>query len=1539
MQKTKSQLILKVLSLFFFSFNAYSQVNTGFTPGVTQSSYFITEGDDITDVLINFEGRNLETSAITGIVTMELTHSPEITYNDLSSTVAAGWSCSSGTPGTVCSTSGGMPASSSVFFTLAFNIGSTTPALTYFIDGLFIQNQSTEFDTDNNMISTGINVEAALIVDLQFSPLVTASSITIDSRDLTPQVIDYQVVNLGEDSFNGADVYFDYDFFSFTATVTSMPAGWSCNPVFTGSILCNTTDTFMNGDIANFQVDLVASGSNGPALAGDHPQAIIGEVLEGEGAPPMQNKGLFVTGPSLVATDVTINGDPDVVIDMQPVSGLLPGPKGGFVAIKDSIVTYKILANAINVPILEKQKNGFSGIKSDAAGVVITQTLPAAVTFSRFSEVFGPNFIGACSETSGVITCNVGDLPVTTAEDGIEIQVLVTGNIGDFGELTADVVAVNDVNPSNNNGRIGFFDIVGLVDLEMKKEAKTLSNITQTVFGLGENFQYVLTASNLSANDVESSDIRIEDTVPTGITIGSFTEPAGWDCSSSDLPNNYIRCRNTSAFLGNSSVEFIVPVVSSIAGQYSNSATIGAPFSFSSVENNFSNNTGVSDVEVGLQTTLAVTKEALLSGQSVQSLPKGEAFFYRIAVENSGSFSAANIMAVDDMPAGVSILGVSGRDWVCNNTGSQYSCDFIAALAPGETTYLDFQVVDISANNVTELQNTVTVSAINAPTVVAFNSVQLDNVEFSLTITQNPEPIEANAPFEFVVDIVNSGLSDMLGVQVVNTLPEGFSYGPQTKASTCTVNGQVMTCGANNVIAAGTTESIVVAVQAIAVVDTNVSYTNITTISGANIPNPITVNSTINVGQAGTGAGNFNFTVDMVDDIDPVEINTEFSYIVNMTNTGSNPIRDMNLDVGIPSELTINSFVTNGLDCSTASFGLTCITGTTFNLLPGDSIELVTVKVESTSFIGEVLADTIASIDNILSRRDTQATTIIETIITDADLFVLVSDGGPIDQGDVSEFEVQLKNNGPAIAVSPTLSIVTTGLLDNVAVAQGNDWTCQVNALTVDCQFNSATMSNGHQSTIVLSANSTQVVLEEQDIVVTANVSSITNDPDLTNNVATSIVDVTGTPTEGEIGEAILDAFGGSTGNPQLDSAIGSVSEYCEATFFNGLEGTCDDLYDAALEGDVEAIQAFLEEITPNEVIGQSTSIAEIAGAQFRNVGARLNQVRGGGGRGFSSAGLNARYGNGSIPLGMLAYLDQTEEESKAIDTNNDFISPWGFFVNGTISLGERDATGRELGFDFDTFGLTAGFDYRIDAKKVVGAALGYANFDSKIDNDTAELNSTGITLTGYGSFYITDNLYIDARISLASPEFDQSRNINFTIGDSVVDRVAIGKTDASQYSTSMSAGYSFYKNAWNITPNASFTYTSTTVDGFTESGAGEFNIIYSEQDIESLIWSAGIRLSKAISLKKGVITPQFDFDYNYQNLNDANDIVARFVGSTDQLFIIQTDSPDRTYGSAGLGFVYISTNGKQAYINYRSVLGLEGFSRGTYNIGARFEF
>lgn len=1264
---------------------------------------------------------------------------------------------------------------------------------------------SSDFNSANDSVDIDIAINAAPLADMQFSTGISTTQITLASGDTSPQTIDYQVVNNGADAINGAVVTYTFDDTLFNLAEFTTPVGWGCLFFTAPSLMeCKIFSNFTSGSTADFQITLSALPSTG---SGIYSSAVVADVFEFFGAKntskskkdPVQVKAVQIV------TNVEILlplSDPDIIIDKTFGNGFSTNTITQ--ASAGSFVTYKILAKAIDSCLGPAAKStqlvkGCSPA-SNGANVQIVDTLPPGVSFDSFN-VLGPNF--SCSESAGTITCTTSSLPITTADDGVEISVLVSGNVGDVITNTSTITADNDANSANNSSSPGSFTVVA--------------------------------------------------TLPT---------------------------------------------------------------------------------------TLSINKQVVVLGVPVDTVPKGSAFTYRLAVKNTGNSNAINLQVTDDMPAGVLVNGFSGAGWSCTNTGQQYTCNYPGPLGVGATTFLEFNVIDNSAPDVTQLLNVASLSADNAPTVSGALFTNLTDISFDLKVTQNPNPIEENKPFEFLIEIVNTGTQEIIGAEVVNMLPDGFTYNPIAKSSTCMINGPEMLCTVDTPIAAGATEIINIGVQAVQAVDSNATYTNVTTVSGGNIISATTVNTVTNVNVTGAGSGGYNYNIFLTSDIvDTVETETPFNYTVNLENTGSLDITFMDVAISLPSDLTILSMMTSGFSCSPASTGLDCSADVGFNLASGSNSDIIVLEVQSSSFTGDVMVGLSSNIGTVLERNADNTTNIISGTST-ADLSVEVLPGSAIDQGGTSDFEVQVVNNGPQDAENVTLSMAITGILDDVVVTPGNEWECQVNNLAIDCQFSSALMTVGQQSSVFVTVNTSRVVLDAEDLVLIATVATDSDDPEISNNTASSSVGVSGTPTEGDIGDALRDVLGGS-GDQQTDGAIDAVAGYCEVEYFTALEQLCDDLYSAALSGDRDAVARFLKEITPSEVIGQSTSLNEIALAQFRNVGARLNQLRGGGGSGFSSAGLNARYGNGSIPLGMLAYLNKSEEEGNSgnIDTNNDFISPWGFFVNGTVSMGKRDATGRELGFEFDTFGLTAGLDYRIDSKKVIGVAVGYANFDSTIEG-SAKLNSTGVTLTGYGSFYVNDNFYLDARISLAKPQFEQSRKIDFTLGSTRFDRTAVGDTSSNQYSISMSGGYSFYKNAWNITPNASFTYVSTNIDSFTESGAGDFNIVYSEQDVESLVWSTGIRVSKAVSLKRGVITPQFDLDYNYQGLNDGNTIEARFINAPiDQMFILQTDTPDRSYGSAGLGLVYISANGKQAYFNYRSLLGLEGFSKGTFNIGARFEF
>lgn len=1201
-------------------------------------------------------------------------------------------------------------------------------------------------------------------------------------------------------------------------------------------------------------------------------------------------------------------------------------------------------------------KNRFLGNPNFAIGDVVTYTLLAqntstinAVTDMVIIDALDTNFLSfdgfniiqssanfSCGiDGTGLVTCSNSSGGPLNPGESFEVEILTTAIAA--GNDISNTANISSASTGDNfNSNTVFIDIdSGLLPTTLSVVKEALVNgdpVTSVTKGSG--FTYRVSIQNTGNEDAQN--LSLVDNMPTGITINSAAG-TGWSCTNTGL--QYTCDLSGPLLVGTSSfVEFdVVDDSSATVSQLQNVVDVTADNApMVSDVNNIDSiaNTG------GLNYTISID-------DNIDPVTIGASFMYDVTVTNTGSLPITSLDFDVTIPLELMLTSFTPNNANCTASNTGLSCQSTASLnlLTGDTINVLNMVVnapDFIGNVTTHVsaiaQGSLSATASEVTTIVPETSSDAD---VSLVKTASASSVPINSNFNYLLTVSNNSSITANNVAVTDILPGGVVFNSvEGTGWSCTGTSSIVCNTAT--MDANSSSIITIDVNAPAVVG-SVSNTAQVSINGQD---PDSSNNTsqvsVNVTDSGQTA-HADLSIHKTASTKSVTSGDQFNWIIDVTNHGPDSAQNVSITDQLPSGFEVISATINGDNtCKANGKELLCNIGTVVNE------ETKTLTILGTASLATGVLDNLASVASDTIDPDTKNNSDTASIMVDpvtpnsADIYVEVLTESNAIQGGIAQFNVQPGNNGPDSSVRPSISMVASGNISSVVLDSGSDWNCQViDLVLINCDFNGTEMINGHQSTLHVKLDPEAAMGGGGQILgLTATISSETSDPDASNNTdSAEINDAGGTPTEEEMLAAMQAALAGIA-NQQTLKAIENVASYCGNSYESALEGLCESLYNAALDGEGILLNEVMEQITPNQVIGQSSSVSEIAKAQFRNVGARLSQLRGGGGSGFSSAGLNARYGNGSIPLGMLAYLNESSDESGGSNKPDpSFISPWGFFVNGSISMGERDATGRELGFDFDTFGLTAGVDYRLDANKVLGVAIGYANFDSKIE-DSAELNSTGLTLTGYGSFYVNDNFYVDSRISIAKPDFDQSRNIDFDIDDISVHRTAVGKTNANQYSYAMSAGYHFNKKAWNITPNASVNYTKTNIDGFSETGAGEYNFIYSKQEIESLVWSAGMKVSKAISLKNGVITPQFDLDYNYESLNDGINIEARFITAPeDEIFIIETDSPDRTYGSAGLGLVYISSNGKQAYINYRSLFGLEGFSRGTFNLGARFEF
>jgi uncharacterized protein with beta-barrel porin domain len=274
--------------------------------------------------------------------------------------------------------------------------------------------------------------------------------------------------------------------------------------------------------------------------------------------------------------------------------------------------------------------------------------------------------------------------------------------------------------------------------------------------------------------------------------------------------------------------------------------------------------------------------------------------------------------------------------------------------------------------------------------------------------------------------------------------------------------------------------------------------------------------------------------------------------------------------------------------------------------------------------------------------------------------------------------------------------------------------------------------------------------LNNYTMTIESNISLFAQDANPSNDVSLATLLVKSNLTVSQYAQALLDALGQDSS--RLNQVVNSLSAYCaiDNNFASGLGGHCDDLYHEALNGNGAIIKRVLKNLRPREVVQQAKTSTEIISTQQANIATRLSQLRAGYNQ--NKLGLNINHNNKSLPLHLLSYLSDSDSREKT----QMLSSPWGFFINGRISTGDYSyADASDEGFDFDSDGITAGVDYRVNNKFVAGLALGYANFDSNVGTEL-KMNSQSTSLSFYASYNPTNELYIDARLSYGEPEFNQ---------------------------------------------------------------------------------------------------------------------------------------------------------------------------------------
>jgi uncharacterized repeat protein (TIGR01451 family) len=458
---------------------------------------------------------------------------------------------------------------------------------------------------------------------------------------------------------------------------------------------------------------------------------------------------------------------------------------------------------------------------SDAAGVTLTDTLPAGVTY--VSDDGGCNISGLPE-----IVCDLGALG---AGAGATVEIVVTVNAGTEGQTLSNTAIVglddgDDPNPDNNDGDADV-DVEQQLDLRLSKlgagEVVTPGNppgltVIADRVTAGQLLTYTLSITN--AGPATATGLVVEDTLPAGAGFIA-ADPA---CNTSNLP--VLSCPLPDLASGASTTLAIVVGVDDAVPHgtlMDNSARVDAD----QVDSNPANNDDTQQTLVDSAADLTVMKTA-----NPSTAGTGEQVTFTITAANAGPSTATGVTVSDTLPAALAYVSDDGG---CDTSALPLVVCDLGDLGPGDLASVAIVVEVLTGYEDSVVSNTVIVGPstgsdpdpsdnsddepVTIPPRVDLAVAKAGAGE--VTVPSDPPGtavvpnlVSAGRRLTYTLSVDNAGPSTATGVVLTDTLPAGVSL-VSTSGASCSPTPPGVVCDLPDLaMGAGIVLTIVVDVDA-----------------------------------------------------------------------------------------------------------------------------------------------------------------------------------------------------------------------------------------------------------------------------------------------------------------------------------------------------------------------------------------------------------------------------------------------------------------------------------------------------------------------------------------------------------------------------------------------------------------------------------------------------------------------------------------------------------------------------------------------------
>lgn len=356
------------------------------------------------------------------------------------------------------------------------------------------------------------------------------------------------------------------------------------------------------------------------------------------------------------------------------------------------------------------------------------------------------------------------------------------------------------------------------------------------------------------------------------------------------------------------------------------------------------------------------------------------------------------------------------------------------------------------------------------------------------------------------------------------------------------------------------------------------------------------------------------------------------------------------------------------------------------------------------------------------------------------------------------------------------------------------------------------------------------------------------------------------------------------------------------------------------------------------EVLGllaaQSSAARRFATAQIGNFQQRLESMHGGGESraGFQngitfaaerrcSPSTRRARGDDECPQTMLRDEDAPIAAPSPMQRESVAQAPFAVWTGGSINRGDRDAQTGVSGFDFETTGISAGADFRLNPSFALGGGVGYGRDDTDVGRSGTRSEADSYTVAMYASYHPGERFYLDGLVGYQWMSFDNRRFVTDN------GNLVTGERDGNQWFASLSTGIDYRYDRLQLSPYARLDMARATLDRYTERGDAVYALDYREQDVETTTTSLGVRLDYRNDVSWGTFSPQLRLEYQHDLQDDGSATLGYADFPAGPLYRALVQGLDRNRVVFGIGAALRTEHDLMFRFEYRGLLGSDGDS------------